>query len=388
MISRLDQATLLAEKLNHSNRLAQWDTFLRFSKDSTMARRFFPNSRRLLEPTLAGVRGNHLAPELLAKVSTWFRYKYPTLISDLALAHLSALNQPTDFDLLHGQGNYSLEAALVAKSKGKIFVSDVSGQMGVTRYQQLRKLYESYGMSLTVGVPLLQQRRLTEALIADAITCPSECVADELVKLGIAREKIHLVPYDAPLAKEIISQPRRPHGTATLRIAFAGQISIDKGVHHIISVIKKLNEQGIRCEAHLAGKIIHDFLTRPECPDIHFHGQLSKNKLAELYLSSDLFIFPSYSEGSSLAIIEAMAAGLPVITNSACGSIIRHGENGLLFEAGNESDLLEKTTELACDQDLRHAIGASARKSLGNLMGKSYAETVIKVFDGLLDDNH
>lgn len=75
---------------------------------------------------------------------------------------------------------------------------------------------------------------------------------------------------------------------------------------------------------------------------ILFLGQ--RNDIAKLLRENDLFILPSRHEGFGIALIEAMASGIPVIASNADGpgEIIRHGENGLLFKSEDISDLAEK----------------------------------------------
>ena len=62
----------------------------------------------------------------------------------------------------------------------------------------------------------------------------------------------------------------------------------------------------------------------------------------------DIFVFPSHAEAFGIALIEAMAAGLPTVSSNSEGvlDITVNGETGLLFESKNASDLFEKISEL------------------------------------------
>ena len=76
--------------------------------------------------------------------------------------------------------------------------------------------------------------------------------------------------------------------------------------------------------------------------EINFLG--NRDDIPELLSHSDLFVLPSRFEGMPVALLEAMAAGLPVIASNISGSaeLIEHGKNGLLFESENHIDLAEK----------------------------------------------
>ena len=78
----------------------------------------------------------------------------------------------------------------------------------------------------------------------------------------------------------------------------------------------------------------------------------------------DVYVNSSVSEGISLTILEAMAAGLPVVATRVGGTpeVVLHGTTGLLFEARNSQALADALTELARRPDLRHVLGAAGRQ--------------------------
>jgi glycosyltransferase involved in cell wall biosynthesis len=83
---------------------------------------------------------------------------------------------------------------------------------------------------------------------------------------------------------------------------------------------------------------------------------------------SDVFILTSKYEGLSIAMIEAMSHGLPVIASDAPGitRYINHGLNGLLFEVGEYRALAQHTVTLAKDKQLREKLSHGARKTFEN----------------------
>jgi glycosyltransferase involved in cell wall biosynthesis len=80
--------------------------------------------------------------------------------------------------------------------------------------------------------------------------------------------------------------------------------------------------------------------------------------------TADNFVLPTWGEGISNALLEAMGAGLPFIATRVSGNIevIRHNDAGLLVEAGQPSGLAEAITRLLEDTSLRGTIGRNARQ--------------------------
>jgi glycosyltransferase involved in cell wall biosynthesis len=93
-----------------------------------------------------------------------------------------------------------------------------------------------------------------------------------------------------------------------------------------------------------------------------FTGALSDADLRLAYRSADLMAFPSRYEAFGIVMIEAMAAGLPVVaTNaSAIPCVVAHGETGLLFAAEDARDLAAHLVTLLRDPVLRARMGRTA----------------------------
>lgn len=87
-------------------------------------------------------------------------------------------------------------------------------------------------------------------------------------------------------------------------------------------------------------------------------GKKSEDELITLLNSSNLFLLPSLSEGTSTAIIEAMACGLPIICSNAGGvkELIKNGENGFVIDSFNEQDFLDKMFLILNSHELKEKI--------------------------------
>jgi glycosyltransferase involved in cell wall biosynthesis len=108
-----------------------------------------------------------------------------------------------------------------------------------------------------------------------------------------------------------------------------------------------------------------------------------RNDAINLIKSCDIFVMPSRYEGLSIAMIEAMACGMPIIASDAPGlrNYIKHQENGLLFPIEDHMILAKRIFTLAHDQALRSRVSQAARKTYENEYDMSKN---IKTLDKLL----
>jgi glycosyltransferase involved in cell wall biosynthesis len=384
MITRIDQCLILAKYLNDKGLLLKWDSFIRLKK-SGFLKLIFPNYKRFLDDKLAKVPGNHYLPELFSRSLGFFKIKKRHLFSDIILAKLARLNAPKNFDILHGQGPYSLESGLLAKKLGKKFIYEISGQMDFTRTKQLRNLYRRYNLPLDYGIKTLEDRRLKEVKIADAIICPSEMISKELCKLGLNKNKIYIYNHDSNFSSKFKKIKIKKYNKKKFILLFVGLVSIAKGVQHAIFIQKKLLKSGINSELHIVGNIVHKFLTRDtEKSKIFFHGNQSVDRLKKFYSMANTFIFPSYTEGSALVTFEAMASGLPVLTTNDSGSIVKHGINGFICKPEEENKMFKYAYKLATNTMLNNKMSINSRKIYNKKMAISYPRQVLNIYKKVL----
>jgi glycosyltransferase involved in cell wall biosynthesis len=98
-------------------------------------------------------------------------------------------------------------------------------------------------------------------------------------------------------------------------------------------------------------------------------GTLSETEVYQLLSTADAFVLPSTGLGEAwpVSVMEAMAAGLPVVVTviGATPEMITPGEDGFLVPQGDEETLLKRIMLLASDVDMRRRIGETARRTAG-----------------------
>ncbi|WP_420548496.1 glycosyltransferase family 4 protein [Curvivirga sp.] len=99
---------------------------------------------------------------------------------------------------------------------------------------------------------------------------------------------------------------------------------------------------------------------------VRFTGQMDENEIADLLQNCDLCIWPGIKEAFGLAMLEAQAAGLPVVSANRAGiaNFIHHRQTGLLVEEGNVDAFSEAVDYLLEHEDIRHNMSFAAEENV------------------------
>jgi glycosyltransferase involved in cell wall biosynthesis len=194
------------------------------------------------------------------------------------------------------------------------------------------------------------------------------CVDDKLFypvtfveeKLSI-RQKMNL-PADAIVLVFVGSVIERK-GVDVLIQAFIEASSKHPDLYLVIVGPKTKNENPSLDENFINGQ--YDLLKQNNLSGrATFTGLIQeREKLAQLYRASDMFVFPSRQEGLGNVVLEAMASGLPVAVSQlpVLDKIIQHEENGLYVPIGDAGALTDAILRLCSDAALARKIGQNAR---------------------------
>jgi len=123
--------------------------------------------------------------------------------------------------------------------------------------------------------------------------------------------------------------------------------------------------------------------------DIIFAGLIEKEKLAQIYLASDIYTMLSKFDTFGMAVLEAMAASLPVIVSSKVGAkdLVRHGDNGFIVEEEMGADEIAGLISLLLDGKLRIRMGQEAYQTALANTWEVVAKNVEMVYEHLLSSS-
>jgi glycosyltransferase involved in cell wall biosynthesis len=228
---------------------------------------------------------------------------------------------------------------------------------------------------VTVHSEGLWQGRIARAVsgrvyrAGDALVAVSEPIARHLrVRYGIEIERAVLIANAVRLAE--VSQSNRDElqsGRAPV-VGIVCRLHRDKGVDVLLDAMADVLSR----HPHVRTVVIGDGPQRSALQRkarvlglgdrVHFLG--CRPGARSLIPSFDLLIVPSRTEGSPLVVLEAMAAGIPVVASRVGGipNQIRHGLDGLLVTADRPSELGAAIDRLLSDATMRRALGQEARR--------------------------
>ncbi|MDX1692536.1 MAG: glycosyltransferase [Ketobacteraceae bacterium] len=147
---------------------------------------------------------------------------------------------------------------------------------------------------------------------------------------------------------------------------YVGRVSVEKGIDRLLPLFRKAAANKVRWV--IVGDGDDKAILEQKAGDypVTFLGKRHGKELAQAYASADLLVFPSQTDTFGLVLIEAMAAGIPVVAYQHGGvpDIITHGQDGLIVDPeSGEQGLLEACYSLAGDKAQRIRMGKNARQS-------------------------
>ena len=210
---------------------------------------------------------------------------------------------------------------------------------------------------------------------SDQVIAVSDAVRSCLIAHGISQHRIEVVYDGVPSLKttDVLSREtiRRRLGIPLdeFAVAMTGRIVAHKGHDLIIEALRRLASRFPRLHVYVIGKGQHEQrrtlsqLARSCNVEARIHFLGYRDDVSSVLLAMDAFALPSRSEALSMAMLEAMAAGLPVVAARVGGvpEVISHGRNGLLVEPSDPVALADAIAALIGEPALRHRLGAGGR---------------------------
>lgn len=260
---------------------------------------------------------------------------------------------------------------LSGKTKLVLTVHDLSFEIFPQFFSRKMQLWHKL-----IGVDHLLKR-------ADAILCPSESTKQDIARLHkIAAEKIHVTPLGIDPSIKPEAEMQKEY------LLFFATLEPRKNVVSIIEAYEKLRDQtNFDLPLVLAGgrgwksdQIFKAYNQSKHKDSIRLTGYVDSKDKNGLYTKAKVFLFPSYYEGFGLPPLEAMAAGVPVITSHTSSLPEAVGKAAIMVDPYNVNDLFEALKSVLSDKELQNDLIQSGLERSKLFSWRTTAKKTLQVF--------
>jgi glycosyltransferase involved in cell wall biosynthesis len=227
-------------------------------------------------------------------------------------------------------------------------------------------------------VPVIWNFFLNYLNKVDQVSVPSKASAKMLISHGLKKpvrpiscgvrlsQFVEYKKADSNPVNNLLLDPKK------LKFIYIGRLDEEKRVDVLIHAMKKVRNPDIRLLLAGGGskeKNLRELVDSLNLQDrVIFLGNVSRLQVNDILHTCDVFIMPGDGESLSIATLEAMACGLPVIAadSMALPELVQNGKNGYLFQPGNANDLAEKIELMASMERNWPAMSAHSYKVVQN----------------------
>ena len=187
---------------------------------------------------------------------------------------------------------------------------------------------------------------------------------------AVGADRVRLVDNGVDLSP--YGEPEAPHDPP--RLLYVGLLTPRKGVLDLLAASRLLHERGVQHELWLVGGTpdegaeaegrVREALGGAGLEHVRVLGELPPDDLPAVYAQADLLCLPSWWEAMPLSVLEAMAAGLPVVASDVgdVARVVEHDRTGLVVPARDVPALAKALEHLLTDPELRVAWGRAGRE--------------------------
>jgi len=297
------------------------------------------------------------------------------------------------FDLFWGWASGSLASARAARCRGACFVLDRACPHVDAQQTMLREECTRLRVHYRAEPPWFRARQLAEYDEADVILVPSSYSRASFP--SELQSKIFIAPLFGRVPQEqvIISPTSGPsYATETFRdrpftFGTVGGQPLRKGFLYLLQAWERLQLPNakllLRTDAHLERfPALRDLLSK--LPNVEVVKYVEN--MSEFYRRCDAFVFPTIDDGFGMALLEAMAHGLPTVTTTHCGAaeLFTPDQDLIVVPAQEAESLAHAIQRLYTSPDLRHRLSTSALHALQQIEDDGAYQLYSKTLDQIL----
>jgi glycosyltransferase involved in cell wall biosynthesis len=267
--------------------------------------------------------------------------------------------------LLVRSGAGQAGAIRTARKNGLAVVTDHSIAHPAYMHRILRDEFARFGMPAGYDPRAdLWKLVLRDCADADLLLVNSDFVKKTFVGDGYPEEKVRVAYLG--VREEFFDLKHDYQIDGPVQILFTGNFDVRKGVRVLLEAIRICRRAGLDVRLQLMGNLDNGAkCLLPEDEVFFTHtGFAPLERVAAAMAGADLFVFPTFAEGSSRSGMEAAAAGLPIITTENCGLPLEHETSAVYVAVDDAHALSDAIGRVATDKELRARIGRQAMRTV------------------------
>nr|WP_225320633.1 glycosyltransferase [Streptomyces luteolifulvus] len=280
------------------------------------------------------------------------------------VGHITEVVRSTQPDVIHCQSHLFVGRALLEAAKRAGIPS-----VATNHFMPINlTVHLPVGDGLRSAIEKLAWRDLVSVYgSADVVTAPSNVAAEMLGRVGLGK-KVLSISCGVDVERFRPMTVKRRRATVKPGCLYVGRLEKEKNVHHLIHALSIVRRR-VDAELVIVGsgsqryslERLADSLGVKDC--VVFKGFVPDSEMPNIYSCTDVFCNPSGAELLSLATLEAMASGKPVVAadSAALPEVVRNGVNGLLFTLGDIGNLSEVLTCLLMNPSKCSEMGRQGR---------------------------
>ncbi len=273
------------------------------------------------------------------------------------------------------------------------------GKFVVTVHDLIMHLYPSGKQTKSLLHKVAYRRVMSDTRRANAVIVPSEATKNDLISmLGFPSSKIVVTPEGSEsrfhqASQHDIEQVRAKYKLPKQYLLFVSRWEHYKGLPILVQAFERLSAQFPELGLVICGRpvaqspqvsqLVSD--AQRKNPLVVTPGFVSDEDLAPLYSGASVYVHPSWYEGFGIMILEAFAAGAPVVTSNVSSLPEVVGDAGLLVDPRNLEDLTLKISSILKDPSLAESLKQKGLQRVKDFSWAKMAEQTLSVYRSIID---
>ncbi len=285
--------------------------------------------------------------------------------------------------ILHFVSGIGLHCARKAKQWGSTAICDVRQEHPWFQRDILAEEAERWQVEAVVPGTSYEARVLEEFTLADYFVLPSLHAKNTFVERGFAADRIWVWPYGVNLT--IFPERQQPPPNDRFNIVYVGSVTLRKGAQYLLEATRLL--QPLPLEITFVGALspeMEPILKRYEGL-FTWAGAMPKTQLHNVYRDASVFVLPSLADSFSLATLEAMSSGVPVIISENTGAreMVTQGCEGFVVPIRNAAAIAEHLAYLYHHYEAAAEMGRAGARRARTCTWERYRSIAMAHYDTL-----